>query len=111
MRSPRKYRRLTAIERLAIQLAFVGDGDERISEERIAVCFDCCRLTVRKLAIEKGLHRGDLTTQMARIRQLYEGLTGNPETETSWVGIVERARALVHGRLSALAQRDQPIAA
>lgn len=36
----RRYRRLTAIERLAIQLAFVGDGDERISEERIAAAFD-----------------------------------------------------------------------
>jgi hypothetical protein len=110
-RGKRRYRRLTAIERLAIQLAFVDDGNERISEERIAACFNVCRLTVRSAAIEQGLHRGDLATQMGRIRQLYEWLTGNPETETSWAGIVERARALVEQRLNALARRDQPIAA
>jgi hypothetical protein len=109
--SKRRYRRLTALERLVIQLAYVGDSDEALSEERIAATFDVCRLTVRKLGVERGLHRGDLARQMERIRQLYEEMTGNPETETSWAGIVERGRALARERLSALSRRDQPIAA
>jgi hypothetical protein len=107
----RRYRRLTAIERLAIQLAFVGDGNERVSKERIAAGFDVCRLTVRNVAIAQGLTRGAPAMQMERLRSLYERMTGVPETETSWAGIVERARALVEQRLHALARRDEPIAA
>ena len=107
----RRYCRLTALERLAIQFAFVGDGEERVSEERIAACFDVCRLTVRNVAIEKGLTRGDLAMQMSRIRGLYQEMTGVPETDAGWAGIVERARLLTRTRLSALTRRDEPIAA
>ena len=107
----RRYIRLSAVDRLAAQLMYIGIDDSRISEECIANCFNVSRMTLRNWTIRQGLTRGRLEQQIDRLRQLYESIAGPVGSDEEWAGVVTRARGIAQGKLYELRERQTRCAA
>jgi len=106
MSEKRRYVKLSAIERLAAQLLYVGIGEGRISEERIANHFGVARMTLRNWTIQHGLTRGQLEQQIGQLRQLYESIAGKLGSNDEWDGVLSRARYMAQTKFRQLVARD-----